>query len=316
MSVFLRTNRWAASRVPYVIANDASGDAEKWFGELNACIGFGLLVPKQPVDVNYVELTIGADSRSEAIGCRHGGKQTIGGTKKFTVIHELLHALGFKHEQLHQGFPWDDTDPTRQKVNRLFSYEGKMQSLQNKNLYAEILNQAKSTVFYADNNLTSRLEAMLDANTEHWGKCDLDSVMMYPVFKRALLACQMTSAPQAPDVVASGISPHCDVLSNQDVAALRYMYPPPPPPPPRSFEVTFQGYPRDFLELTFSVRSTHNPGRVANFRANPLGRATVRGFDPDHAEISVQPWPYWSRVRSDMSVMLPGGRYLYSVRLL
>ena len=42
------------------------------------------------------------------------------------MLHELLHAIGFEHEQLHKKFPWDDSqsesDETLSK-NRLLHHE-------------------------------------------------------------------------------------------------------------------------------------------------------------------------------------------------
>lgn len=103
---------------------------ETWFQEVNAAIGFALLVPKQQDDLSFVELTVGAYSKSEEIGCKGNGKQTIGGSKKFTVIHELLHALGFMHEQLHRNLPWDDTDPVTAPAGELmFTWSQKLRRL-------------------------------------------------------------------------------------------------------------------------------------------------------------------------------------------
>lgn len=239
--------------------------------------------------------------------------QTIGGSKKFTVIHELLHALGFKHEQLHCKFPWDDTDPQLKAVNRMYSYKGKSKTENNKKLYSALSKAVNE--FYADNNLNSRLEAMLDPQTEHWGDCDLNSVMMYGRFAEAVTE---VGLDKQAGVISSGISPQCDVLSNQDVDALRHMYPAPPPPappPPRDFTVKFSGLPHDSLKLSFLVRSTGNPGRVSRYTADASGCAVVRGFNPDQVEMRVEPWPHWGRVSLNPPTryMLPGGRYTYTV---
>jgi hypothetical protein len=315
MSVFRRTGRWPNSRVPYVIVGGGP-DPETWFGQVNACVGFGLLVPRQATDISYLQLTIGAHSKSEAIGYLGNGMQTIGGTTKHTVIHELLHALGFKHEQLHRRFPWDDTDPPRNRVDRMFSYEGKCQTRNNQNLYKAIqsIQGGLGGKFFADNNLTSRVDALLDPDAEHWGDCDLDSVMLYGDFRKALTSIGMQNAN---GLVQTGQSAVCDVLSAQDIAALRYMYPPPPPSPPRDFVVRFTGMRNDSLALGFTVRSTAQPSRTSRFTADANGHAVVRGFNPAQAEIKVEPWPFWSAVRLDPRTAnaLPGGRYTYSVQL-
>jgi hypothetical protein len=183
-------------------------------------MGFDLLVPRQPADANYIRLTMGGYSASEQIGCKGAGMQTIGGSDKFTVVHEMFHALGFKHEQLHKKFPWDDSDPKRLRVDRMFTYKGKLKTKNNADLYAAVVraHNRPGGDFYVDNNLTSRLEAMLDADTEHWSDCDLDSVMMYDTFRSALI---QANYAHKPGMISSGKSVGCDVLSNQDVDALR-----------------------------------------------------------------------------------------------
>jgi hypothetical protein len=117
-------------------------------------------------------------------------------------------------------------------------------------------------------------------------------------------------------MTSSGKSDVCDVMSNQDVAALRHMYPN-PVLPPKAFIVAFSGQVKDTVVLSFSVRSTVNPERVSRFTSDAKGHAVVHGFNPEQAEIRVEPWVHWSRVRVDPMTAngLPGGRYTYSVRL-
>ncbi|WOD15885.1 zinc metalloprotease [Paraburkholderia kirstenboschensis] len=326
MSVIVRNNRWPSNRVPYEIVGETK--AAEWFRQLNDCVGHQLLVPRLASDVSYVRYTVGGYSKSETIGFK-GGMQTIGGTDKHTVMHELLHALGFQHEQLHKGFPWDDNNPKRTDngKNRMFSYKGKISgSGKNLALYKQIMllgakgstqeEQEKSGLFYADNNLASRCVMVNDPTIEHFGQYDLHSVMNYGDFPKAV---RLAGLEQAATVISSGKSNVCDVLSNQDVLALVHMYPPPPPPvrvPYRPFEVSFEGSVNDSLMLKFSVRAAHNSSQEEQFTADAEGTALVRGFDPRNAEIRVHPWPYWSRLSFEAPSALPGGRYMYSVRLL
>lgn len=331
MSVFLKIKRWPSSRVPYVIQANGGLPVETWFQEVNAAIGFALLVPKQHDDLSFVELTVGGYSISEDIGCKGNGKQTIGGSNKFTIIHELLHALGFKHEQLHRNLPWDDDDPKTVPSGNLkfringgkslsqisIHYEDYIKTINNRRLFDAIKIAYMGRGFSVEANLLSRVLAITDQMTEHWGYCDLDSNMMYAQFKTGLTSLNQATPGGLTGIGSSGINAHCDVLSNQDVAALKFMYPPPPPPPPRDFVVAFTGLPNDSLKLTFFVRSTVNPGRSSRYTAGSNGRVVVHGFSPTQAEIRVEPWPFWSRVRIDprSSTMLPGGRYTYTATL-
>ncbi|CAN5532163.1 hypothetical protein BH09PSE5_BH09PSE5_44860 [soil metagenome] len=221
MSVILRGSRWPGSRVPYVI-NDGSLMHDRWFEEVNAAMGYRFLLRARSGDASRLVLTVGAMSRSEVIGWSGRASQAIGGTDKQSVVHELLHALGFKHEQLHRHFPWDDEDPVVQKPDRMFRFYGHINTERNKLLHSRIC--GKLGTFYGDNNLISRVIEVRDIGNEHRGPCDLDSVMMYSSFRDAVISAGCNNLP---DVTSSGMSPHCDVLSNDDVDTLRYMYPPP-----------------------------------------------------------------------------------------
>lgn len=311
MSVIVRHNRWANSRVPYVITPE-NPQVEGWFREVNVAVGFPLLARKLATDINHVELIIGGASKSEVIGCKGAGMQKIGGTSKHTVLHELLHAIGFKHEQLHRKLPWDDTDPRRTKVNRYagFAPERGFKTEGNRKLFEAITVTVNE--FYASNNLWSRLEAVMDPQTEHWGDCDLNSVMCYPDFVTALTRAGMD---RSPGVTRSGMHPACDTLSNQDAQALRYMYPAPPLQLARKFRVTFQGLPGDSVMLDFQIREKSNPLRLSKYKADANGQKVVDGFNPDIAEICVAPWSTWSQVKVDPRTAnaLPGGRYIYSI---
>lgn len=67
----------------------------------NTCIRF---IPRRPYDRDYISIENGASGCWSSVG-RLGGKQVVNlqspgcVTKIGTVIHELLHALGFLHEQ-------------------------------------------------------------------------------------------------------------------------------------------------------------------------------------------------------------------------
>lgn len=67
----------------------------------NTCIKF---IPRRPADRDYISIESGSSGCWSSVG-RTGGKQVVNlqtpgcVTKIGTVIHELLHALGFLHEQ-------------------------------------------------------------------------------------------------------------------------------------------------------------------------------------------------------------------------
>lgn len=67
---------------------------------------------------------------------------------------------------------------------------------------------------------------MMDRDTEHWGDDDLDSVMMYGADCAQAVKNVGLNHSQGKAVISSGIHLQCDVLSHQDVAALKFMYPP------------------------------------------------------------------------------------------
>jgi hypothetical protein len=221
MSVILKGRRWPRSRVPYFI-NGGTLEHDAWFDEVNRALQFPLLVQRTFGDSSVLQLNVGGPSKSEQIGWSGNATQVIGGTDKQTVVHELLHALGFRHEQLHKGFPWDDNDPKLTSVDRMYAYKTKIKGASNRLLFEKIMGRMPE--FFADNNLSSRLEAILDTNNEHWAQCDLDSVMMYSNFRSAVIAANLTHSLA---VTQSGKSAACNVLSNLDVDALRYMYPRP-----------------------------------------------------------------------------------------
>ena len=230
MSVITVNKRWQVSKIPYTI-EPYNVNVETWLQEINAAVGYDILTWKHPNDNDYVKATYGEGSgSSETIG-KKGGVQTIGGDNVHTMIHEMLHALGFFHEQLHKKYPWDDNDPKFKKFSRFLDYNRKIKTRHNIALFkaiedgSGIMHMGKT--FYANNNLLSRLERVKDQNTEHRGKCDLDSVMMYEAFATAVD--DLDPLDQMPGSQQfyhhSGIAARSNNLSNDDVATLRYMFP-------------------------------------------------------------------------------------------
>lgn len=314
MSVIIKSKRWNNHRVPYVITVGEE-QARCWLLELNKAIGYSLLAPKEDSDTDYLDIKLREKGgSSENIG-NLGGRQKVGASSKSVFFHELFHALGFKHEQLHKKFPWVDA-PELRRVNRYKPFPVKPE---NQTLYNAILDAVPSgsKEFFASNNLWSRLEAIKDKDTEHWESCDINSVMIYPEFKRALINAGMNTRT---GVITSSMDTTCDALSNQDVAALLYMYPKPtiPTPPAPRMRITFNSaYNDDSLQLTFWVRSTRESAKISRYIADKEGQMIIDGFNPVETEIRVEPFSTWTRLKVDKNTSnaLSGGRYSYTVTL-
>jgi len=258
MSVIIRTGRWSTSRIPYIIKDKVS-EIEPWLLEVNTCLGYKLLVPKESTDQNYIEVDSAA-GRSENIGMKVG-KQTITALEKFSMQHELLHALGFHHEQYHRDFPWDDGQPQRQPSRSraaisMYEYGNLQAGSWNDEVFKQLQiqgaiapdrpDQAKILLLandeltegkkkelagkrYANGQLNGRFYIIHNPDVESWGFCDFDSIMMYPECRNAILGVLGGQSPPPPHPVGkpanqrSGMAgPH---LSVQDIAAIAHMYP-------------------------------------------------------------------------------------------
>ncbi|KAM3721155.1 Zinc metalloproteinase nas-13 [Dirofilaria immitis] len=114
---------WPHGRIPYIISNAYTNiskliilEAFKEY-QLLTCIRF---VPKKQFDFNYIYIAP-YDGCYSMIG-NNGGKQEVslgdGCLKKGIVIHELMHVLGFFHEQnrpdrdLYVDILWENVKPT------------------------------------------------------------------------------------------------------------------------------------------------------------------------------------------------------------
>jgi hypothetical protein len=257
MSVFIRTGRWPSSRIPYTVKEKAQ-QIEPWLQELNKCLGYELLVRKENTDQNYILVDSGA-GRSETIGFK-GGMQTITALEKYSMQHELLHALGFHHEQYHINFPWDDSQPARKPSTMraaisMYEYEKLASGSWNDELFKQLKKQgvisperidhAKSLTLanddltdekknelagkrYANGQLNGRFYILNDKNVESWGFCDFDSVMMYSECRNAVMGVLGGQTPPAPPTGKAAIQQSGkagEFLSVQDVAAIQHMYP-------------------------------------------------------------------------------------------
>jgi len=82
---------------------------------------------------------------------------------------------------------------------------------------------------------------------------------------------------------------------------------------PHEFTLTVHGsWPDDSLRLEYEVRLRNNQATAKGGQTDGQGKATIRGFSPDEAEIHfIGLERDWTRVRLGTQFMLPGGRYTF-----
>lgn len=107
MAVIVANSRWQ-SHVPYVIDPLARRLASGCIAEINAAAG-KILVPKKGNDRAFLDISKGY-AQSESIGYK-GGPIQVSAESRRALIHEILHALGFCHEQFHSDFAWSVPQP-------------------------------------------------------------------------------------------------------------------------------------------------------------------------------------------------------------
>jgi hypothetical protein len=246
---------WPYSRVPYVAQTP---EIESWLLEINSAIGFPLLVSKGISDVDYIAASTGS-GKSESIGyVKNVGKYTITASKKFSMQHELMHALGFHHEQLHKGGPWgafatkaSSAEKIDKELLKIWGANMLPEGSKPKASESPTLAKTASTTDgiakkTSDGETHKRRmsigggeklvmdinkeaieqhkraykEAIEDNNIEHWKSCDFDSVMMYGEMRKAV-----ESLPAFKDkAIGSKKHPKAECLSNLDVQALQTFY--------------------------------------------------------------------------------------------
>jgi hypothetical protein len=236
MPVFVGPNlRWPNARIPYEVQG-IQPYLQRGIQEINKCLAYHIFVDRHPTDAAYMTVAHGGGN-AQNIGYRGLQVHAITGGGEATIIHEALHVLGFLHEQYHRDYPWDDNVPVRPPVadfktrDGMFSYQRRIAaSAWNTALYAELVRpQAYKTSFGADFQLSCRHGARSDQAVSHHLHCDLDSVMMYSESRAAYLAVQGRIPPPGggANVLASGKVGPLNILSTEDVAALRSIYPDP-----------------------------------------------------------------------------------------
>lgn len=93
---------------------------------LNDAAGFGLFVPYtgQQDQADHVQFHVDTEQACSHIGCAFKGLQTINlkaSSDLFSCLHEIMHCLGFEHEQFHAKYAWNAADTPKKnpfyKVN-------------------------------------------------------------------------------------------------------------------------------------------------------------------------------------------------------
>lgn len=191
--------RWA-TKVPYTITADIKDVAKNSIAEINEAIGFELLVQKASTDTAFLKIKTVAESAasSKYIGYRNQAIDVIANNQE-AMIHELLHALGFGHEQYHKDYPWADGGKTW-NYTIADSFDSKAQAAYEKSgigtndtLFTKLV-ATGYTKMQATGQLIYRHTYLKDNNYESLSSCDADSVMMYPPMKAAVESAQITTS--------------------------------------------------------------------------------------------------------------------------
>lgn len=229
MPVVNINNLWSDSRVPIVYDASLRKQTEPWIQEVNEAVGYELMVEKEDSDTSWIKVVPGK-GRSEQIGCAGKGEQTISGQDQFSMQHELMHALGFHHEQLHEDYAWDDSDEniTAKAIAAIIKGNGMVSvkkylkpDTYNMTLYLAIAKGMKNELA-ADANLLSRYKSIRDKDklVKHLDPCDYSSIMMYPQLRDAAQSLPKL-APGKKLVKGKMASTN---LSESDVKALLTLY--------------------------------------------------------------------------------------------
>ncbi len=211
MPVIEKNKKWR-THVPYQNQTNYPAVAAA-IEAINAAVEWELLRPRTD-ETDYLLLKSGGHHHS-AVG-RQGGKQDVAVSDcRFTAVHEIMHGLGFHHEEKHAGFPWKGSTENWSNFNveKLDPWDRKIfDSLKKKS--SDFGARAKIKDFKASASSTTM---------QSLGKCDIHSVMMYRFLREAVECAQKAFPTQLPgNYTWSSIAGE---LTASDRNALRGLFP-------------------------------------------------------------------------------------------
>ena len=114
MAVLTTESKFWPHPVPYKPCDDKT--VKDAIALINKAVGFDVFVPHEQ-QTNVVTFAIGSTRSCSAIGCQTGPQEISlkQGSDTFSCVHEMMHCLGFEHEQFHKEYAWDAADTGQAK---------------------------------------------------------------------------------------------------------------------------------------------------------------------------------------------------------
>lgn len=230
MSIYDSTTTWPTGYVPY---DSTSPDQNGYLAmmDINRAVGYALFRSKTMMDTDYLELKFGGGNAG-LIG-RSTGKRRVTAGEYRSFLHELMHVLGFRHEQYHTSYPWvqPDLDNYVNGLTDLFSGSVNGFPDNNNTMMAKgLMKYAGWTISF---QLFRELKSGYEARNNQVGNVfstdmDTNSIMMYTPY-RSLFKHHKTEnflTGRISNVQASlQVSGSC--LTQEDVNGLKAAYPKP-----------------------------------------------------------------------------------------
>lgn len=278
MPVFDTRKRWKEeSLIPYTLPSGGVPKVRQAIKDLNTAVGWSLLIERSEED-DYLRIVL-SDHCNSPVG-RQGGAQDVQVRDElFTATHELMHGLGFHHEEKHKDFPWMDTRYD-------FGTKGFTPPLANgswdASLWAAMKNQYPGIDIAAGNKCNDfRAAGKPNSGMRSIGQCDMGSIMMYRQIRdavnEALRTRRRKGFPNPSNFISSETGGQ---LTDADEAALQEAY-----PKVNGFWLfladTFNS---DRAHSLYEVRSRSGVGGIIRGEIKN-GKAAVLGIDRIDAEV-------------------------------
>jgi hypothetical protein len=203
-------------------------DVNDWINQLNKKIGFALIdglivgsAKKQIVDQMeaHFHFIYNAKQGDCLIGKPTKGERVCSFYDKRTFYHELMHGLGFAHEQYHFLYPWDRTDPSIPNQQALTKWS----NVSNSYYFADNVTKDKQNEKTlkqleknyggngtADAQLNKLYEGLMSGKWLYTKSIDPNSIMMYHESAKKIL--EGVNENRAED------------MSNNDIEAVKAVY--------------------------------------------------------------------------------------------